>query len=94
MPFPPQTRKVFAESVVIGLEPNQMGVYGIFRPGEWIYIGSGDIRARLLDHLHGDNPCITRELPSHWIDVVTIDYEQREKDLIFELNPLCNQRSG
>ena len=42
-----------------------MGCYGILvqRLTEtWVYIGSGDIRQRLLDHID-DNPCITQEQP-------------------------------
>ena len=54
----------------------------------------GDIRQRLLDHLNGDNSCIIREKPTHWVDVVTDNYELEEKKLIREYNPICNKRIG
>ena len=43
-------------------------------------MGRGDIRQRLLDHINGDNPCITRNAPTHWVDEVTSNAEAREKD--------------
>jgi hypothetical protein len=79
------------------LKPGQMGVYGLFREGKWVYVGMGDIRQRLLDHLNGDNPCILRERPTHWVDEVwnaSADRSRREEALIVELNPACNQRVG
>lgn len=94
MPFPEQTPRIFNWFTVENLSPNQFGVYGLFRAGTWIYIGSGDIRKRLLDHLDGDNPCITKERPTHWMDVVTASMDEREKELILEFNPICNQRVG
>jgi hypothetical protein len=40
--------------------PAASGVYGIFTRHEWIYIGeSQDIQARLVQHLNGDNPCVS-----------------------------------
>lgn len=76
------------------LTPGQMGVYGIYKSGTWIYVGSGDIRARMLAHFNGDNACITRERPTDWIAEVTSNYIEREKVLIRELTPTCNQRVG
>lgn len=49
---------------------------------------------RLLDHLNGDNACITRNRPTYWRDVVTWDDENEEKRLIIEHRPICNQRFG
>ena len=71
-----------------------MGVYGLFQADHWIYVGSGDIRNRLLAHFNGDNPRIARERLTHWVDEVTPSYIQLEKDLTIELTPACNQRSG
>ncbi len=94
MPFPEQIARSFTNASVYPLSPNQMGVYGLFRPGHWIYIGKGDIRQRLLDHLNGDNPCILGEGPTHWVDEVTPLMDAREKQLILELKPSCNQIAG
>jgi hypothetical protein len=94
MPFPNQTPKVFIRASVEALRPNQMGVYGIYRQNHWIYVGKGDIRQRLLDHLNGDNPCILRDSPTNWVDEVTTNMDAREKQLILEFNPACNQKVG
>jgi len=76
------------------LNPNQNGVYGIFRADVWIYVGRGDIRARLLAHLGGESPRITREKPTHFVAEVTSNDEVREKQLIVELNPIANRKVG
>ena len=95
MPFVQQTPRAFTRGSVEALNPNQVGVYGLYKPGSWVYIGKGDIRQRLLDHLNGGNPCITRLQPTHWVDEVTPgDPSARERQLIAELQPLCNQRVG
>lgn len=84
----------FTRANVESLNPNQFGVYGIFRQGQWIYVGKGDIRARLLAHLTGDMPCILQSGPTHWVDEVTPYMDAREKQLILELTPSCNQKVG
>ena len=94
MPFPQQDPRPFNRTNIEALNRNQMGCYGLFRQDRWIYVGKGDIRQRLLDHLNGDNPCITRERPTHWMDVVTSDHDNREKQLIVELSPSCNKKVG
>ena len=76
------------------LKPNQYGVYGLFKTGNCIYVGKGDIRSRLLDHLNGDNACITRHAPTHFVAAVTADADTRERQLILELGPVCNKRLG
>lgn len=94
MPFPQQDSPIFNRANIEKIDQNQYGVYGLFKKGTWIYIGKGDIRQRLLDHINGDNPCITREQPTHWVDEVTPDMDEREKQLILEFRPLCNQKVG
>lgn len=94
MPFPEQTPRAFIRANVEAIRPGQMGCYGLFKQGEWIYVGKGDIRQRLLDHLNGDNPCIIRRGPTHWVDEVTNNHDAREKQLILELKPSCNQKVG
>lgn len=95
MPFTQQTPRQYTRKNVEALRANQEGVYGLFKQGQWIYVGKGDIRQRLLDHLNGDNPCVSRQGPTHWVDeVIQGDPSAREKQLIIELTPSCNQKVG
>lgn len=94
MPFPEQTPEEFNSASVEALKPNQIGCYGLYRHDAMVYIGKGNIKQRLRDHLIGDNPCITRENPTHWIAVITNDPDTREKELIQEYDPICNKRVG
>ena len=95
MPFVQQTPRLFSRQNIETLNPGQVGVYGLFTQGSWVYVGKGDIRQRLLDHLNGDNPCITRQAPTHWVDEVTPrDPSVRERQLILEFQPACNLRVG
>lgn len=95
MPFAEQTPRAFSRQNVERLKPKQFGVYGLYRRDAWIYVGKGDIRQRLLDHLNGNNASITLENPTHWVDeVINGDPSVREKVLIAELNPICNRRLG
>ena len=94
MPFPEQNPNAFTRTAIEALNSDQTGVYGLYRQDVWIYVGRGDIRARLLDHLNGDNPCITREQPTGWVSEVTMYDVTREQELIRELRPACNQRVG
>ncbi len=94
MPFPQQSARAFTKQNIEAIRPGTIGVYGLFRPNAFIYIGRGDIRARLLSHLNGENPCITREKPTHYIDEVATNDENREKDLILEFDPICNKKVG
>jgi hypothetical protein len=94
MPFPPQTPRLFNRAAIEALNPNQNGVYGIYRQGCWIYVGRGDIRARLLSHVAGNNPAITAQRPTHFVAVVTQNDVVTERQLILELNPVANQKVG
>jgi hypothetical protein len=94
MPFPQQSPRQFTRAKVEAITPGQYGVYGLCNSGGWIYVGKGDIRSRLLAHLNGDNACISRQRPTHWVDEVTSDMDRREKQQILELNPLCNKKVG
>ncbi len=95
MPFPKQTPRAFTRANVEAITPRQIGCYGLFINGSrWVYVGKGDIRKRLLEHLNGDNPCITRNGPTHWVDIVTNNMDEIEKALILELNPACNKKVG
>jgi len=74
-------------------------VYGLFKGNVWIYFGeSGDVRARLLDHLANEtNACITRSAPTHFAYELVpgeLARKARQNGLILEYNPPCNQRLG
>ena len=91
MPFT-HLRRPFNKESILTLDPNQNGVYGIFSYSSAVYIGSGDLRERLLAHLNGDNHCITQNHPKEWTaEVVSGDPKEREGELIREYNPVCNQ---
>ena len=95
MPFPRElTIRPFTNQAVESIAEDQLGVYGIFKEGVWIYIGSGDIRERMTDHLAGDIPCILNHRATDWVGWVTNDYKRLEKELIVEFQPVCNQRVG
>jgi hypothetical protein len=94
MAFVQQTARAFNRAAIERLNPGQNGVYGLFKPNVWIYVGKGDIRTRLLAHLNGDNPCIARQAPTSWVDEVTSNADARERELIGELNPQCNKQVG
>ncbi len=96
MPFVQQTPRLFTRQDVEALNPNQYGVYGIFKQSQWIYIGKGDIKARLLAHLNGDNQFILRAGPTHWVAELCVDpvMSAKEKQFILACGPSCNQRLG
>lgn len=94
MPFPQQESRNFTRAGIEWLKPNQIGVYGIFKANQWIYVGRGDIRSRLLDHLNGDNPLILAYGPTHYVAMVTANDVAAEKQLILELHPVANQKVG
>lgn len=108
MPFMQQEPRSFTRETIENLNPDQYGVYGLFRRShtiasilggtdgevEWIYVGMGDVRERLLDHINGGNSCITQNTPTHWVAEVTANADARERELILELSPVCNRRVG
>ena len=94
MPFPTQTPRPFTKAAIEVLNPNQNGVYGIFRQDCWIYVGRGDIRDRLLSHVSGNNPAIAAQRPTHFVTMVTPNDEAIERQLIIELAPVANKKIG
>lgn len=93
MPINQKTRP-FTKSDIESLNPNQVGVYAIWNTIEYIYVGRGPIRERMLAHVTGDNPCILNSGPTAWTAEVTGSSVDREKQLILELRPKCNQKVG
>ncbi len=94
MPFPPQKPLVFNRATIEGISPTRVGCYGLLNSDGWIYVGKGHLRDRLLAHLDGDNPRITRCAPTHFVADLSPNVHVREKELIVELNPPCNQKVG
>ena len=91
MPFATKMR-LYTRVSIESLNPDQNGVYGIFQNNKPVYIGSGDIRARMLKHINGDNPCITQNNPNQWTAfLVSGDPTTKEGDLIREYRPICNK---
>jgi hypothetical protein len=64
-------------------------VYGLLKNGSFVYIGKGRIRDRLLAHNAGDNPCIIRQAPTHFVYSMppTSQIDQVEKELIDHYDP-------
>ena len=86
------SRYLFERECILKNAPESSGVYGLFN-AFWIYIGEADnLRARLLEHLSGDHPCIVRYRPSGFAFelVSSEDRRRRHKQLIKELRPRCN----
>jgi hypothetical protein len=90
MPFPAQDAKAFSRREIMTLQDGQMGVYGLYKDEQWVYVGGGNIRGRLVGHLNRDNNCIGFNAPTHMVFEITDDHENRVKALIEELHPTCN----
>ena len=87
----------YNQIAILANAPAQSGVYALYTAARWVYIGeSGDIRARLLQHLTGDNPLIIAAMPTSFSFelVPAAQRVARQNILIAELRPACNQRMG
>jgi hypothetical protein len=85
----------WSREAILSSAPERPGVYGLFN-ALWIYIGdAADIRARLLEHLAGDNPCIMHYQPSGFAFELVDDESRRERrdEIGDQLEPLCNGKS-
>jgi len=97
MPFPTnQPDRPFTKEGIEGIEEGQQGCYGIFRDDTCVYVGRGDIRGRLMDHLNGDIPEILEENPTHFVGSLAEGKDQKDLEiaLILEYEPTCNKRLG
>lgn len=97
MPWNSPNSYRFAADAITTHAPAGSGVYGLYSAQQWIYIGeSHDIRSRLLQHLRGDNECITRLNPASFVFELAPVHQlvARQIALIREFRPVCNQRSG
>jgi hypothetical protein len=83
---------LFQRESILKNAPESPGVYGLFS-AFWIYIGEAEnVRARLLQHLDGDDPCIVRYRPSGFAFELTSPAERlrRREQLMKQLQPLCS----
>ncbi len=73
--------------------PQASGIYVLWNRDVWIYVGvSDDIQGRLLQHLAGDNNCITQGRPTAFGFELVDDPNEREARataLIRDLMPIC-----
>ena len=92
MPFDNDQPWVFDRQGIESFGASHTGVYAIYNAQEWIYLGRGDIRQRLLEHFDGDIPSIATHAPTHFRAEVTADPINREKQLLREYPPSCNPR--
>ncbi len=86
----------FNEAWVRIYAPAGSGVYAILAQGRWLYIGeTEDIRAQLLRHLAGEDPCIVQQAPTHFAfqSVPAPDRVARQQELIAEYQPACNEQA-
>ncbi len=86
----------FNEAWVRIYAPAGSGVYALFAQQRWLYIGEAeDIRAQLLRHLAGENPCIVQQAPTHFAfqSVPASDRVARQGELIAEYQPACNEQA-
>ena len=74
--------------------PNSEGVYDIQdKEGRVIFVGSGNIRKRLLSHWNRENSideAIWNHVPASFRFELTDHLAERESQLIHELKPPCN----
>lgn len=93
MKFPAVTVRAFRRTTIEAYAPNLDGVYALLKNGSYVYIGKGRIRERLLAHNAGDNPCITRQAPTHFLYSMppTSEIDKVEKELIDHYDPPCNR---
>ncbi len=99
MPIGPgQTGYPWTYQSILQSAPHASGVYAIYNPQQWIYVGeSGDIQTRLMQHWNDDNACITRNAPTGFqFELVAGEAQRvaRQNQLIAALNPTCNERLG
>ncbi len=75
--------------------PEAPGIYGLYN-ALWIYIGqTKNLRAQMLEHLYGDNPCIVHYQPSGFAFELVSPQDQcrRFEELIRQLELLCRGKA-
>lgn len=102
----------FTSEGILAVPAREQGVYGICVKGAgndpnagwlawpdcWIYVGQGEIRTKLAEHLAGQGDqanCVWQNIAGAQLGVrfafeVTSDGARRRDELIAELRPACN----
>jgi hypothetical protein len=86
----------FNEITIRTNAPTQSGVYALYHD-RWVYVGeSENIRKRLLEHLRGDTPSVSRHAPTGFTFELAPASTRvaRQDQLILQLAPLANQKLG
>ena len=97
MPFANGDGAAFVAATIATEAPEASGVYGLFNPQQCIYIGeSEDIQRRLQEHFKEKQTCIWRNNPTRFRFELCLSPFRvaRQKALILELRPVCNQHLG
>lgn len=95
MPWNNPTSYVFSRISVIENAPQESGVYSLRYQSTWVYVGeSENIRAQLIQHLNGDNACITvyPSLTFSYELISPVTRSWRQDELVREFRPTCNRR--
>jgi hypothetical protein len=83
----------YDRKTVMTIAPHAAGVYILWRPDRWIYVGEClDLRTRLISHMDADNAWITREGPRGFgFELITSADQRvaRREALIRALAPAC-----
>jgi len=89
-------RFALTRSSVLRNAPEESGVYGLFSPGKWLYIGhTFNIRKTLLDYLSGQMPYVLQWQPKYFVFEL-LPYKERigrQKELIALCQPVCNRKT-
>lgn len=91
MPFQGEKRP-FNRKDVMAFPGFKAGVYGIFKDNGALIIGSsGDIKARVMRHVNGDNVDLTASQPNFWaaepVSGGQAALDARQKQLVDEYKP-------
>lgn len=77
------------------MAPSRCGVYGLARGPQWVYIGKADdIQGRLLEHLSDKSHAMHASGPLKFSYEECDSPDERERFLIVQCRPTCNQRIG
>jgi hypothetical protein len=94
MPFEEFGTYVFTPEAVREDAPSASGLYVIFTPERWVFIGASDnVRQALFQHLNSPDPCFQQYGPLSFSCELAAPTERadRRDALIAELRPVCNR---
>ena len=94
---PDQQGYTFDPPSIVAHAPHASGVYALYHPRRWVYVGeSNDIQRRLLEHFQEVGTCIKLQGATGFqFETVMADTRvPRQNHLIATLTPVCNQRMG